>query len=328
MRSHGEGYAFTPVTSGAGSGTLQEGRGALEAVKTDRPTLRRALAQGEFAVTLELNPPKGTDVSGLLETAKTLRGRVHGINVTDNTAAVMCASSVAVARLLWEQGHDPVLQLTCRDRNRIGIQSDLLGAHILGIRNVLCLTGDSPSVGDHKEAKPVFDLDTVQVMRAVTQLNQGRDVSGNLLEGGTAFFIGGAAAPGADPVDLLHKKFTAKVKAGAQFFQTQAVFSAEAFQAFMKEVSRYSRQILAGVLVLRSANMAEYLNAHVPGIHVPEEILHELRRVSAARASEVGIEIAVQTIRALRPFCQGVHVMPGRLADRLPEILRKAELTV
>lgn len=278
-------------------------------------------------MTVELNPPKGTEVSGLLETAKALRGCVHGINVTDNTAAVMRASSVAIARLLYEQGHDPVLQLTCRDRNRIGIQSDLLGAHILGIRNVLCLTGDSPSVGDHKEAKPVFDLDTVQVMRAVTQLNQGRDVSGNRLEGGTAFFIGGAAAPGAEPVELLHKKFAAKVKAGAQFFQTQPVFAAEPFQSFMNEVSRYSRKVLAGVLVLRSVKMAEYINTHVPGMHVPEEILHELRKAGAAQAAEVGMEIAVHTIRMLRPFCHGVHIMPGRLADRLPELIRKAELT-
>ena len=150
-------------------------------------TLPHTLAQGQFAVTVELNPPKGTDVSELLETAKSLSGYVHGINVPDNAAAVMRASPVAVARLLYEQGHDPVLQLTCRDRNRLGLQSDLLGAHVLGIRNVLCLTGDSPGAGDHKDAKPVFDLDTVQLMHAVQELNQGRDLAGNTLEGRTAF---------------------------------------------------------------------------------------------------------------------------------------------
>ncbi len=287
-------------------------------------TLHQTLAQGRFAVTVELNPPKGTEVSGLLEIAKSLIGRVHGINVPDNAAAVMRASPVAVARLLYEQGHDPVLQVTCRDRNRIGLQSDLLGAHVLGIRNVLCLTGDSPSAGDHKDAKPVFDLDTVRVMHAASELNQGRDLAGNPLEGRTAFFIGGAAAPGADSVELLRQKFEAKVNAGAQFFQTQPVFSAQAVRSFMEKVRPYSRRVLAGVMVLRSVRMAEYLNTHVAGIDVPEEILRELRDAKEAHVAEAGIEIAVRTMRAVRPFCDGVHVMAGRLSHRLPEILEKA----
>ncbi|MCY4131967.1 MAG: methylenetetrahydrofolate reductase [Nitrospira sp.] len=295
-------------------------------MKTHQSTLHQMLVQGQFAVTVELNPPKGTDVSELLETAKSLSGRVHGINVPDNAAAVMRASPVAVARLLYEQGHDPVLQLTCRDRNRIGLQSDLLGAHVLGIRNVLCLTGDSPSAGDHKDAKPVFDLDTVEVMRTVSELNQGRDLAGNALEGRTTFFVGGAAAPGVESAELLHKKFEAKVKAGAQFFQTQPVFSDQVVRSFMDEVRPYSRKVLGGVLVLRSVKMAEYVNAHVPGIDVPEEILQELRDARDAHAAEAGIEIAVRTIQAIRPFCDGVHVMAGRLSHRLPEIIRKAGL--
>ncbi len=289
-------------------------------------TLHHALAQGQFAVTVELNPPKGTNVSELLETAKSLSGHVHGINVPDNAAAVMRASSVAVARLLYEQGHDPVLQLTCRDRNRLGLQSDLLGAHVLGIRNVLCLTGDSPGAGDHKDAKPVFDLDTVQLMRAVQELNQGRDLAGNALEGRTTFFIGGAVALGVEPVELLHKKFEAKVNAGAEFFQTQPIFSAKVIQSFMEAVRSYSCKVLAGVLVLRSVKMAEYVNAQVPGIDVPDEVLLELRNAGDAHASEAGVEIAVRTIRAVRPFCDGVHLMAGRLVHRLSEIIRKAEL--
>jgi len=291
-----------------------------------RSTFRHALTQGQFAVTVELNPPKGTHVSGMLETARALSGLVHGINVTDNTAAVMRASSVALARLLYEQGHDPVLQLTCRDRNRIGLQSDLLGAHILGIRNVLCLTGDSPGIGDHRDAKPVFDLDTVQLMQAVQSLNQGHDVSGHRLDGATAFFIGGAAAPGAEPLELVQQKMTAKLNAGAQFFQTQAVFAAEGFRSFMQAIPTTACYVLAGVLVLRSAAMAEYVRAHIPGIHVPEEMIQELHKAGEARAPEVGIEMAVQTIRAIRPWCHGVHIMPGRLADRLPDIIRKAEV--
>lgn len=284
------------------------------------------MEQGEFAITVEMNPPKGTNVSVLLETAKALVGRVHGINVTDNTAAVMRASSVAVSRLLYEQGHDPVLQITCRDRNRIGIQSDLLGAHLLGIRNVLCLTGDSPTVGDHKEAKPVYDMDTVQVMRTIGSLNQGRDMADKPLDGATDFFIGAAAAPGADTDEIMHEKLTAKVEAGGKFFQTQAVYCADSFSKFMSEVRRYPCKVLAGVLVLRSSKMAEYLNANIPGIEVPRELIAEMKQAGESHEADVGIDMAVRTIKAIQPYCDGVHIMPGRLGDRLPEILRKAEL--
>ena len=158
--------------------------------------LKDVLDQGQFAVTIEYNPPKGTNINGVLENAKQLLGRVHGVNVTDNTAAVMRAGSLPVCRLLYELGHDPVMQLTCRDRNRIAMQSDLLGAHMLGIRNILCLTGDYPTVGDHKDAKPVYDLDSVQVMGLVQGLNNGRDLAGNKLDGSTAFTIGRARTLG------------------------------------------------------------------------------------------------------------------------------------
>ncbi len=292
----------------------------------ERHTLRRALEQGEFAITVEVNPPKGTNVSNLLEASKALVGQVHGINVTDNTAAVMQASSVAVSRLLYEQGHDPVLQVTCRDRNRIGIQSDLLGAHVLGIRNVLCLTGDSPKVGDHKDAKPVYDMDSVQVMRTIGLLNEGRDLADKSLDGATDFFVGAAAAPGIDSDDIMHQKLSAKVKAGAQFFQTQAVYDAKSFQAFISEMQRYPCKVLAGVLVLRSAKMAEYMNANIPGIEVPEELMAELKNAGEAHQADVGVDIAVQIIKAVRPYCDGVHLMPGRLGDRVPEIIRKADL--
>lgn len=292
----------------------------------ERQTLRQALEQGEFAITVEVNPPKGTNVSNLLETSKAWVGWVHGVNVTDNTAAVMQASSVAVSRLLYEQGHDPVLQVTCRDRNRIGIQSDLLGAHVLGIRNVLCLTGDSPKVGDHKDAKPVYDMDSVQVMRTVGLLNEGRDLADKSLDGATDFFIGAAAAPGIDSHDIMHQKLSAKIEAGAQFFQTQAVYDVKSFQAFMSEMRRYSGKVLAGVLVLRSAKMAEYMNANIPGIHVPEELIAALKNAGEAHQVDIGVDIAVQIIKAVRPYCDGVHLMPGRLGDRVPEIIRKAGL--
>ena len=291
-----------------------------------RQTLRRTLEQRTFAITVEANPPKGTNVTNLLETSKALVGRVHGVNVTDNTAAVMRASSIAVSRLFYEQGHDPVLQVTCRDRNRIGIQSDLLGAHILGIRNVLCLTGDSPQVGDHKEAKPVYDVDSVQVMKTIGLLNQGQDLAGKSLDGATDFFIGAASAPGADSHEIMHQKLKAKINAGAGFFQTQAVFSLDHFQDFMNEMRAYSSKVLAGVLVLRSVKMAEYVNANIPGINVPEELISEMKKAGETHEADVGIDIAVYLIKALRSCCDGVHIMPGRLADRVPEIIRKADL--
>lgn len=218
------------------------------------PRLKEVLDRDEFAVTIEYNPPKGTNVSAILENAKTLRGRVSGVNVTDNTAAVMRASSLSVCRLLYEIGHDPVMQMTCRDRNRLGIQSDLLGAHLLGIRNILCLTGDYPTVGDHKDAKPVYDLDSVQVMQLVRGLNNGRDLAGNKLDGSTDFMIGGAITPEADPLGPMLVKFETKVNAGAQFYQTQAIYHPEQFAGFMKVARQFKVKVLAGVLLLRSAS--------------------------------------------------------------------------
>jgi 5,10-methylenetetrahydrofolate reductase len=291
-----------------------------------RRRLRDVLERGEFAVTAEYNPPKGTNITALLDNAKLLVGRVHGVNVTDNTAAVMRASSISVCRLLYEMGHDPVMQITCRDRNRLAIQTDLLGAHLLGIRNVLCLTGDYPTVGDHKDAKPVYDLDSVQIMQAVQGLNRGRDWAGNTLDGATDFMIGGAVTPEADPVGPMLVKFEVKVKAGARFFQTQAIYHPERFAAFMQAVRPFKVKVLAGILLLRSAKMAEFMNANIPGIAVPEEMIAELRAAGDAHALDAGVEIAVRTIKAVRPYCDGVHLMAIKAIDRLPEILRKADL--
>ncbi len=288
--------------------------------------LREVLDQGQFAVTIEYNPPKGTNISALLENAKGLVGRVHGVNVTDNTAAVMRAASLPVCRLLYEMGHDPVMQMTCRDRNRLAMQSDLLGAHLLGIRNVLCLTGDYPTVGDHKEAKPVYDLDSVQVMQLVQGLNNGRDMAGNKLDGATDFTIGAAVTPEADPLGPMLVKFETKVRAGAQFFQTQAIYRPEQFASFMRSVRRFKVKVLAGILLLRSAKMAEFMNANIPGISVPDDMIRELRAAGDKHALEVGVEIAVRTIKAVRPHCDGVHIMAIKAIDRLPEILTKAEL--
>jgi methylenetetrahydrofolate reductase (NADPH) len=287
--------------------------------------LKEVLERGEFAVTIEYNPPKGTNINGVLDNAKQLLGRVHGVNVTDNTAAVVRAGSLPVCRLLYELGHDPVMQLTCRDRNRIAIQSDLMGAHMLGIRNVLCLTGDYPTVGDHKEAKPVYDLDSVQVMQVVQGLNNGRDMVGNKLDGSTAFTIGGAVTPEADLVGPVLAKFEVKVKAGAQFFQTQAIYNPDLFVSFMKSVHPFKVKVLAGILLLRNTKMAEFMNANIPGMSVPKEMIDELR-AAREKSEDVGVEIAVRTIKAIRPHCDGVHIMAIKGIHRLGEIITKAQL--
>ena len=288
--------------------------------------LQQVLDQGQFAVTIEYNPPKGTNVAGLLESAKLLVGRVHGVNVTDCTAAVMRASSLSVCRLLYELGHDPVMQMTCRDRNRIGIQADLLGGHLLGIRNILCLTGDYPTVGDHKDAKPVYDFDSVQIMQAVQGLNAGRDWAGGKLDGSTQFLVGGAVTPEADPLGPMLAKFETKVKAGAQFFQTQAIYHADQFGRFMQAVRPFKVKVLAGILLLRNAKMAEFMNANIPGVSVPPEMIEELKLAGDKHAIEAGIEIAVRTINAVRPHCDGVHIMAIKATDRLPQIIEKAGL--
>jgi len=283
------------------------------------------LNRGTFAVTVEYNPPKGTNISSVLENAKQLVGRVHGVNVTDNTAAVVRAGSLPVCRLLYELGHDPVMQLTCRDRNRIAMQSDLMGAHMLGIRNILCLTGDYPTVGDHKEAKPVYDLDSVQVMQLVQGLNNGHDMTGHKLDGSTAFTIGAAVTPEADPLGPMLAKFEVKVKAGAQFFQTQAVYHPEQFASFMNAIRPFKVKVLAGILVLRNQKMAEFMNANIPGISVPNEMIEELK-AAGERAEDVGVDIAVRTIKAVRPHCDGVHIMAIKATHRLGEIITKAGL--
>src|SRR5213080_1563305 len=288
--------------------------------------LREVLESDEFVTTVEYNPPKGTDIAPIMDNAKALLGKVHGVNVTDNTAAILRAGSLSVCRMLFEMGHDPVMQVTCRDRNRLAIQSDLLSAHILGIRNILCLTGDYPTVGDHKDAKPVYDLDSVQIMQLVQGLNNGRDLAGNKLDGSTDFVIGAAVTPEADPIGPMLVKFETKVNAGAQFFQTQAIFHPYLFNSFMRAVRKFKVRVLAGILLLRSAKMAEFLNANIPGVAVPEEMIAELRAAGDKHALDVGVEIAVRTIKAVRPHCDGVHIMAIKAIDRLPEILTKAEL--
>ena len=285
---------------------------------------RDRIESGEFAVTVECEPPKGTDLGPTLERASRLVGRVHGMNVTDNQTAVMRMASWAVCAKLIDLGIDPILQITCRDRNRLALQSDLLGAYALGIRNVLALRGDNPDVGDHKEAKPVFDLESNQLMEVIRGLNEGHDLAGKPLKGATNWFIGAAAMPEADPIEPQLASVEKKMKAGAKFFQTQAVYSPERVKEFVKKSSPMYAKILAGIVVIKSAKMAERLNT-IPGIKIPPPLMEEVK-AAGDRAIETGIDIAARTIKALRNDCAGVHIMAVGMEERIPEILDRAGL--
>jgi len=285
---------------------------------------KEALEAGDFVITAECGPPKGTDISELKEHAKHLLGKVHALNVTDNQSSVMRAGSLSISKVLLDMGHDPIYQLTCRDRNRLAIQSDLLSAHILGIRNLLCLTGDSISVGDHKEAKAVFDLESVQLLKVVDTMNKGKDMVGNDLKGATSLFAGAVVTPEANPVEPQLIKFSKKVRVGAKFFQTQAIYDIEKFKTFMEYARKFDTKILAGILLLRSAGMANFLNANVPGITVPQHLIDELKTAGKEKALDCGMDIAARQIRELKGICDGVHVMAIGLEDKVPEILKRA----
>ncbi len=265
------------------------------------------LRSGKFVITAEICPPRGTEAASFIEKARLLKGRISAANVTDNQRAVMRLSSLACSVLLMKEGLEPVFQMTCRDRNRLALQSDLLGAWVLGVRNILALTGDHVSAGDHREAKAVFDLDSVQLVSMITTLNSGKNMNGVELRGGTDFFIGAVVAPEANPWEPEEIKFEKKVAAGARFFQSQAIFDMDKFKRFFNGAEKSGASILGGILLLKSAKMANYLNANVPGVHVPQNLIDELE--GAPDQLEKGIEIAARQVRELKKFCHGAHIM-------------------
>ncbi|MBA7477565.1 Bifunctional homocysteine S-methyltransferase/5,10-methylenetetrahydrofolate reductase [subsurface metagenome] len=288
--------------------------------------LREKLELGEFVVTGEIGPPKGVDLNKCLDEAVALRGQVTAINVTDLQSAVLRIGSLAVSAKLIERGLEPVFQLTCRDRNRLALQSDLLSAWALGIENVLCLTGDHPILGDHAEAKPVYDLDSVQLLKGASTLNQGHDMSGHELESNPSLFLGAVVTPAAEPLEPQLIKMKRKIEAGARFFQTQAIYEPEKFERFMNEVHGFGVPIIAGVVILKSAAMAKFMNANVAGISVPESIIREMEDTAKEDRKKKAVEITVRIIRQVSPFCQGVHIMPLGWDDLLPEIISEAKL--
>jgi len=291
---------------------------------------RETLETKDFIVTAEAGPVKGADTSKMVEHIELLKDKVDAINVTDNQSSVMRYPSLGTCLLVKEHGGEPILQVTCRDRNRLAIQADLLFAWSRGIANVLCLTGDSIDIGDHKEAKPVFDIDSVQLIHLVHTLNSGRDMAGNELEGGTDFCVGASATPSADPIEPQLIKVQKKLEAGVKFIQTQAVYDLDDLKRFMDFVRKVDGEVkvLAGIVPVVSARMAEYMNENVPGIFVPQDIIDEMKGVPKGKRVKKGIEVAARIIRKIKEekICDGVHIMFIGREERIPEILEAAEL--
>jgi methylenetetrahydrofolate reductase (NADPH) len=286
--------------------------------------LRQALETGQFAITAEVTPPRGGDPSRTLAVATKLRGLVHAVNVTDGSRAVMRMSSLALCRLLLEAGLEPVLQLACRDRNRIALQADLLGAHALGIRNVLCLTGDPVRAGDQPGARAVNELEAVRLLQLLSRLNDGLDpVAGLLPDGPTALFPGAAADPQSTSWSGLRTRVARKQAAGARFLQTQMVMNSEALRRFCGEISEpLGLPVLAGVFLLKSARNAAFINRVVPGASIPQSIIDRLA-ASADPAAE-GVAIAAEQVRSYSSIAQGVHLMAVKAEERIPRILAEA----
>ncbi len=286
--------------------------------------LAELFESGKFAITAEVGPPKGVDLAEMMGDAELLRGRIDGFNVTDQQSSVMRLGSLAVCHLLKQRDLEPVYQITCRDRNRIALQSDLLSAYVLGIENVLCLTGDYVSLGDHPGAKPVFDLDSVTLLHAASTLQQGRDLAGQELKGSPSFCLGAVVTPGANPMGPQVMKMAKKVKAGAQFFQTQAVYEPEKFQDFMNQVKHLNVPVMLGIVILKSAGMARFMNSNVAGVHVPDALIQEMEE--APNKPRKGVEIAARLINEMKDMCQGVHIMALGWEKRIPAILDGAGL--
>ncbi len=284
-------------------------------------TFEEKLGTSRFLVTSEVGPPKGTNVEIFLKDALLLKGRVDAINVTDLQSSVMRVGSLAASRLLLERGLEPILQITCRDRNRLSLQSELLSAYVLGIRNVLCLTGDHTILGDHPEAKPVFDLDSVQLLKVATQLMEGKDMVGNPLDGKPHFCLGAVVNPGMEPLDPQLFKMELKIKAGAKFFQTQAIFDLRIFERFMKKVETWGIPVLGGIVLLKSAGMARYMNQNVAGVYVPENLIKRMAEAKKEDRPKVSVEIAGELIRGMKELCQGVHIMPIGWDWLVPKVL-------
>ena len=273
-------------------------------------------------------PPRGGDASHTLAMADYLKGWVHAVNVTDGSRAVMRMSSLAVCRLLLEKGLEPVLQLACRDRNRIALQGDLLGAHALGIHNLLCLTGDPVRAGDQADARPVNEFESVKLLRQVSAFNSGEDpVQGTLADGATQLFAGCAADPQSRSWSGLQRRLQRTHDAGARFVQTQMVMDAAALERFQRELAGpLQLPVLAGVFLLKSAKNARFINRVVPGACIPDDLIARLE--AAADPAMEGVAIAAEQVKRYLGIVQGVHLMAIKAEQRIPLILDQAGISI
>ncbi|MDY7008424.1 MAG: methylenetetrahydrofolate reductase [Cyanobacteriota bacterium] len=288
---------------------------------------RNAVKSGEFLVTAEVAPPKGADPAHMIEMASTLKGRVHAVNVTDGSRAVLRMSSLAASIILKNNGIEPICQVACRDRNRIGLQADLMGASALGLNNILALTGDPVKAGDHKDARSVFDMESTRLLKMIAKLNQGMDWNEKALpDGATDLFAGAAVDPQSPSWSGLKKRFERKLLAGCQFFQSQLISDFDKLEKFMNQIAVDSNKpILAGIFLLKSAKNAAFINKYVPGVDIPEHIINRLAK--AEKPLEEGMKIAAEQVQIASNICHGVHLMAIKREDLIPKILDMAEIS-
>ncbi|HEY9601929.1 MAG TPA: methylenetetrahydrofolate reductase [Allocoleopsis sp.] len=284
-------------------------------------SFRTAVESGEFLVTAEVCPPKGGDASHMIKMAQALKGRVHAVNITDGSRAVLRMSSLAASAILLQHGIEPVCQMACRDRNRLALQADLMGAHALGIRNVLALTGDPLKAGDHPDAKSVFELESVRLLQLIGKLNQGLDANDKpLTDGVTDLFAGAAVDPQLKSWSGLQRRFERKLEAGAQFFQSQLISDFDRLAMFMDKIAAgTNKPILAGIFLLKSAKNAQFINKFVPGVDIPQTIIDRL--AAADDPLYEGMKIAAEQVQLARELCHGVHIMAVKREDLIPKIL-------
>jgi methylenetetrahydrofolate reductase (NADPH) len=289
---------------------------------------KQALKSGKFVVTSEVAPPKGTNLEKLEHHIELLKDKVDAMNVTDHQSSVMRYPSLGGCLKVRELGGEVILQMTCRDRNRLALQADLLFASSMGIQNVLCLTGDSIILGDHKEAKSVFDLDSSQLLETIRILESGKDLGGNDLDGAVSFCAGAIVTPEADPLEPQLIKFEKKIEAGAEFIQTQAVYDLDKFKKFMDYARQFNVKILAGIILLTSAPMARFMNKNIAGVFVPQDLIDEIASAPKGQALNKGIEIAGRMIKRIHEekICDGVHIMAIGKEEKVPDIMQAAGL--
>ncbi len=274
-----------------------------------------------FLITAEITPPKGGNPAHMIEMAQYLKGRVHAVNITDGSRAVLRMCPMAASMILAQQGLEPICQVACRDRNAISIQADLMGAHALGIQNILALTGDPIKAGDHPKSRGVFELESVRLLKLIDKLNQGMDSNGKSLpDGALDLFVGAAVDPQLESWSGLQRRFERKIESGAQFFQSQLVTDFDRLEKFMDKIaSQTNKPILAGIFLLKSAKNALFIKKNVPGVHIPDDIINRL--ANASEPLQEGVKIAAEQVKLVQNLCQGVHLMTVKREDLIPQIL-------